>query len=227
MTELSEIEEGLEPRTLDELRALPLTAGRALVAVDADDTLVHFVRHLSAWMLGRGFEMRLDSYQLEGSMFPAGSDDPLPFQDCIALINEFFARETARQEAVEGCVAALAGLARDAQVMILTNIPRHAAPARRANLDGLGLDYPMVVNSGGKGRAMAWLAARVEAPVALIDDSTNQLESVARHAPDAVRLHFAGTEHIRRLYPECAHADEQVRDWPACLAAVRRLLALE
>lgn len=226
MADLTEIEEGLEPLTLAELRALPLTNGVPVIAVDADDTLVHFVRHLSAWMLGRGFEMRLDNYQLEGSMFPRGSQDPLPFQDCIALINAFFAEETACQEALEGGIEALAGLAPDAQIVILTNVPRHAAPARKENLEGLGLGYPQVVNSGGKGRAVAWLATRAAAPVALVDDSASQLESVARHSPQALRVHFAGTEHIRRLYPSCAHAHAQVHDWPACAAALRQLLEL-
>lgn len=226
MTDLTEIEEGLEPRTLAELRTLSLTADSPVIAVDADDTLIHFVGHLSTWMLERGFRMRLDSYQLEGSMFPVGSDDPLPFQDCITLINDFFAEETVRQQPLDGGVEALVDLAADAQIVILTNVPRHAAAARRENLLGLGLDYPLVINSGGKGRAMAWLAARSDAPVALVDDSTTQLQSVARHAPGAVRLHFAGTEHISRLYPECVHADEQVHDWPACQAALRRLLAL-
>ena len=226
MVDLSEIEEGLDPGTLAELRALALVPGRPLIAVDADDTLVHFVAHLSAWMRLRGFEMRLESYQLEGSMFPLGSDDPLPFQDCIALINDFFAAETANQRPLAGGVEALRGLADHAQIVILTNVPRHAMADRRANLTGLGLDYPLVVNAGGKGRAMAWMAAQIEAPVALIDDSTRQLESVAKHVPDAVRLHFAGTEHIRRLYPDCADAHEQVHDWTSCVAALHRLMAL-
>ena len=90
----------------------------------------------------------------------------------------------------------------------------------------LGLTYPLIINSGGKGRAMAWLAATAGAQVAMVDDSVTQLESVARHVPDSVRLHFAGAEHIRRLYPECAHATEQVRDWPSCGAALRRLMQL-
>lgn len=226
MADLTEIEHGLKAETLDELRALPLTPGRPLIAVDVDDTLVHFVDHLSRWMVTQGFRMRLDSYQLEGSMFPAGSDVPLPFEDCIALINDFFATETARQEAMPGGPEALEALAEHAQVVILTNVPRHAAAARRANLDALGMDYPLVINSGGKGRAMAWLAHGCDAPVALVDDSVSQLESAAKHVPHSVRLHFAGTEHIRRLHPECAHADAQVRDWPTCTAEIRRLMKL-
>ena len=226
MADLSEIEEHLTAETLAELRAAKLVPGRPVIAVDADDTLVHFVGHLSRWMQGRGFRMKLESYQLEGSMFAIGSDDPLPFEDCIQLINDFFAAETRDQQALSGAVGALNRLCEVAQVIVLTNVPRHAAAARRENLVGLGLDYPVVINSGGKGRAMAWIARKAHAPTALIDDSSSQLESVAKHAPDAWRLHFAGTDHIARLYPTCAHAHRQVHDWAACEVALRDLMDL-
>ena len=91
-----------------------------------------------------------------------------------------------------------------------------------ANLDRLGLTYPMVVNSGGKGRALSWLAARAGAPVAMVDDSVRQIESAAKHLPDATRLHFAEAEFIRRIFPGCAHATEQVYDWPGAVAALER-----
>ena len=226
MKDMTAIEEGLHADTLDELRAAGVERGRPLIAVDADDVLVVFVDHLSRWMETRGFRMHLESYQLEGSMFPADSDRPLPFEDCIALINDFFDEETEGQQAVPGGLAALRALEEAAQVVILTNVPRHAAAARAVNLRKLGLTYPLIINSGGKGRAMAWLAATAGAQVAMVDDSVTQLESVARHVPESVRLHFAGAEHIRRLYPECAHATEQVRDWPSCGTALRRLMKL-
>ena len=226
MSDLTEIEAGLSPETLAELRAANVMPGRPLIAIDMDDTLVHFVGHMSEWMIGRGFEMRLNSYQLEGSMFKLGSDRPLPFEDCIQIINDFFAAETERQREIDGAVSTVMDLAQTAQIVILTNVPRHAAAARQVNLDTLGLDYPLVINSGGKGRAMAWLAAQAKAPVALVDDSTTQLESVAKHAPEAVRIHFAGTEHIARLYPSCAVAHDQVRDWAECQSALVARLGL-
>lgn len=223
---LAEIEEGLAPETLSQLRAVPVTPGRPLVAVDVDEVLVVFVDHLSRFIRTLGFEMRLVTYQLEGSMFPLGSDDPLPFDDCIQLINRFFRAETEAQQAIEGGAAALERLAADAQVVILTNVPRHATAARRRNLDALGIAHPLVVNSGGKGRAMAWLAAKAAAPVAFIDDSVKQIESVAKHVPGSVRVHFAWADFIDRIFPECAHATHRVRSWKAAEAALRRGLAL-
>ncbi|MEM7057156.1 MAG: hypothetical protein AAF557_06180 [Pseudomonadota bacterium] len=224
--ELAEIEVGISHQTLVELQAVPIDRGRPLIAVDVDEVLVHFVPHLDRYIRTLGFEMRLVRYELEGSMFPIGSDDPLPFDECIGLINKFFEAETLNQEAVEGGGGALERMAAWAQIVILTNVPRHATAARRQNLNELGMPYPLVVNSGGKGRAMAWMAAKAGAPCGFVDDSVKQLESVAKHVPACCRLHYAGADFIARIFPECEFATEQVRDWAAAEEALKRVLSV-
>lgn len=220
--DLDALEAEIAPQTLSQLKAIPIEYGRPVVAVDVDEVLVVFVDHLSRYIRTLGFEMRLVRYQLEGSIFPIGTDDAVPFDECIDLINQYFTHETLNQEAVPGGRSALLNLEREAQIVLLTNVPRHATELRRQNLEALGLAWPMAVNSGGKGRAMAWLAAKAAAPAALIDDSSSQLESVAKHAPHTTRIHFAWAEHIARLYNGCPHATEQVHDWPGAEAAVHR-----
>ncbi|MEM9140842.1 MAG: hypothetical protein AAGB15_13535 [Pseudomonadota bacterium] len=220
MTQAS-IDEGIGPDTLAQLREIPIEPGRPLIAVDVDEVLVVFVEHLDRYIRTLGYEMRLERYELEGSIFPIGTNDAVPFDGCIELINTYFANETLNQQAVPGGRAVLERLAEIAQIVILTNVPRHATAMRRQNLDGLGLTWPMAVNSGGKGRAMAWLAAKAGAPAAIVDDSSSQLESVAKHAPEVSRFHFAWAEHIARLYPDCAHATRQVYDWPGTEQAIR------
>lgn len=226
MTELSRIEADLAPETLQQLRAVPIEAGRPLIAVDVDEVLVVFVDHLSRWMRNIGYEMRLVTYQLEGSMFRIGSEDPLPFDDCIALIRSFFDEEVQNQQAIPGGTASLQRLSADAQIVILTNVPRHATEGRRANLDALGIPYPLVVNAGGKGRAMAWLAHHAQAPCGFVDDSVKQIESVAKWVPAAERVHFAWADFINRIFPDCTHATGRERSWEATEAYLRRTLSL-
>lgn len=226
MTDLARIEEDLHPETLAQLRAVPIVAGQPLIAVDVDEVLVIFVEHLSRWMLTIGFEMRLQTYQLEGSMFPVGSDDPLPFEECIAMIRRFFDAEVLQQQAIPGGTEALESLSKQAQIVILTNVPRHATDGRRKNLDALGIPFPLVVNSGGKGRAMAWLAHQASAPCAFVDDSVTQIESVAKWVPDSVRIHFAWADFIDRIFPTCAHATSRVRSWEDAEIALREQLDL-
>lgn len=226
MTDLARIEEDLPSETLLQLQDVPIIKGRPLIAVDVDEVLVIFVEHLSQWMQTIGFEMRLQTYQLEGSMYPAGSDDPLPFDDCIAMIRRFFEAEVLQQKAIPGGASTLDALSKVAQIVILTNVPRLATSGRRKNLDALGIPFPLVVNTGGKGRAMAWLAHQAEAPCGFVDDSVTQIESVAKWVPDAVRVHFAWADFIDRIFPSCEHATQRVRSWKDAELVLREHLAL-
>jgi hypothetical protein len=219
-------EHGPIPGTLAQLERLEIQRGRPMIVVDVDDCLSVYVDHLSRFMAGIGYELRLESYELEGSMFLTGSDEPLPFDDCIDIIYRFFREECLNQQLMPGGTEALHSLARDAQIVILTNVPEFAGEHRRRNLEALGIPWPVVVNTGGKGRALSWLADSAGAPTAFVDDSVRQIESVARHAPHVVRLHFAGAETVRRLYPSCAGATCQVHDWNEAEAVLRRELGL-
>ena len=224
--EIAKLEAGLDPEVLDQLRALPLEPGRPLVAVDADECLVYLAAHLARWLPTVGYRLALTQYQLEGSIFEQDSEVPVPFDDCLVLIDRFFSGEVLHQQAIPGAVGALARLARSAQVMVLTNVPRHGRELRRQNLAGLGLDYPMVENSGGKGRALAWIATQVGAPMAFVDDSLKQHESAARRAPEVTRIHFVGASHLKRLLPDSPAAHHRAGGWAECEALIRQSLGL-
>lgn len=223
---LDEIERSLDPEVLMQLRALPIRRGVPLLAVDADEVMVYLADHLARWLPGIGYRMVLTRYQLEGSIFPAHSEVPVPFDDCLRLIDRFFDGEVLNQQAIPGAAEALARLAETVQVMVLTNVPRHARELRRRNLAALGMGYPMVENSGGKGRALAWMAAQAAAPVAFVDDSPKQHESVARRMPEAARIHFVGASHLKRILPDSPSAHHRAEDWDTCEALVRRRLGV-
>ncbi len=218
------LEEHLDARLLAELRAVPVRTGVPLIAVDADEVLVYLADHLARYLGRIGYRMRLHHYQLEGTIFPLDSDDPVPFDGCLELIDRFFEEETLHQAPVPGAGEALARLSAVAQVVVLTNVPAHAGEMRRRNLAALGMGYPLVVNAGGKGRALGWLAARAEAPVVFIDDSPKQHESAARRAPGVTRIHFVGASHVRRILVDSPAAHHRAEDWADCEAVVRRAL---
>ena len=218
------IEASLDPEVLGQLRALPIVSGRPLLAVDADEVLVYLAAHLERYLPTIGFRIRLTRYQLEGSIFPEDSEFPVPFDDCLRLIDRFFDDETLNQQALPGAVQVLARLSGLVQVIVLTNVPRHARDLRRRNLAALGMDYPMVENAGGKGRALFWMASRAAAPAAFVDDSLKQHESAARRAPEVTRIHFVGAGHLRRILPESPAAHHRVEGWAECEALLRRVL---
>ncbi|MEM6548078.1 MAG: hypothetical protein AAF713_10085 [Pseudomonadota bacterium] len=224
---LHALESKIDPAALTDLKALPLERGSPVVVVDADEVLVILAGHLTRFLETIGYEMRLTQYRLEGTIFLAGSDTPVSFDEALGLIDRFFRVETTRQEAVEGAAEALARLSKSAQIVILTNVPRFAREARVENLSALGMGYPMVANSGGKGRAVAWIAETVGAPTAFVDDSPPQIVSVAKHAPDTLRIHFVGATYVREVAETPAEARARAVDWTVCEALLREGLALD
>lgn len=217
---------GPTPATLAQLETLEIVPGRPLIVVDVDDCIAVYIEHLTRWMAARDLDLRLESYELEGSIFRTGSDEALPFDDCIEIIRAFFREECRHQVLIAGAGEALHSLAADAQIVILTNAPGFAKDDRRRNLAGQDVPWPVVINEGGKGRALAWLSARADAPTAFVDDSVRQIESVARRAPHVLRLHFAGVPSVRRLFPECAAASARVQDWAEAETVLRDGLKL-
>ncbi|MGF1554146.1 MAG: hypothetical protein ACFBWO_16840 [Paracoccaceae bacterium] len=218
-------ERALPREVLADLDAAGVVAGRPLVALDCDEVIVAFAGHLARWLEGVGYEIRLTQYQLEGAIYPSGETRPVPFEGAIRLLDAFFEEETARQEPLDGALEAIARLEEIAQVVVLTNVPRPARAARIDNLARLGLRAPVIANAGGKGAALAWLAAAADgAPAAFVDDSPSQIASAARRAPEVRRIHFRGSPFIRSVLPEAPEAEASPEDWAACEAAVRRAL---
>lgn len=217
-------EPSMEPAVLAEIDALAIERGRPLLVVDADEVLVEFAAHLRRFAAAAGIEMRLERYELEGTFFEADGGRQLGFAEAIGLIERFFETETLAQRAVPGAAEALARLSARAQVVVLTNVPRQARAMRMENLAALGMAYPVVANTGGKGRALARLAARADAPAAFVDDSPSQIASAAAEAPGVARVHFAGAAYVARVIPHCAEADRRVASWAEAEAVLERLL---
>jgi len=220
----SQIEAKIEDRILDQLREVPLEPGRPLLVVDCDEVMVEFGAHLARFVRERGVEMRLEHYELEGSFHDLSAGRVLDFDEVIGLIHKFFDHETAHQRAVPGAPEALARLAEVAQIVVLTNVPRHARAARIANLRTLGMDYPLVENSGGKGWPLAWLVARAAARAVFVDDSPNQIESAAKKAPTVRRIQFVGADFVARVIPHAPEAEAHVVDWEDAEARIRDCL---
>ncbi|MEM6488491.1 MAG: hypothetical protein AAF677_09545 [Pseudomonadota bacterium] len=216
----------LQRETVADIEAAGVRRGRPLLVVDTDEVIVHFAGHLASWLNGVGYEMRLTQYQLEGAIYPTGEATPVSFEAALTLIDAFFAEETEHQRPIDGAIEAIARLSREAQVVVLTNVPRQALAARRANLRGLGVEAPVVANLGGKGRALRLLADAAAAPAVFVDDSPGQIASAAKHARGVTRLHFQGSPYLRRVMPEAPDAHASPGDWAACEAMVRRGLEL-
>ncbi len=212
------------PRVLEELQEAKIVRGRPLIAVDADEVLVHFASHFAEYCEERGNSFALTEYSLDSAL--RGPDgEALTREQILPLIWGFIDEQTRWQRAIQGAAAGLASLASDFQVVVLTNAPFKVRDQRIENLHEHGMRYPVVMNEGGKGRALQWLQDQADAPVAFVDDSPKQIASAAKHAPDVARFHLVGCEMLKPIVAKSDDATHHPHDWAEAEEAIRAHLA--
>lgn len=208
-----------------QLGELRLDARRPLVITDADEVVLQFVAALELFLAGRGLYLDLSSYALTGNIRRVGSGEPEPAESVKALLADFFEERVEHILPVPGAAEALAALSRRAQILVLSNVPLARREARQRALKAHGMDYPVVANHGAKGAAVAEIARRVEAPVVFVDDIPSNIASVARAAPEVIRLHFIADPRLARLAPPCPERHGRRDDWPSARAFIEAELA--
>jgi hypothetical protein len=184
--------------TREQLAALAIKPGKSLLICDVDEVVVHFTREFETYLAARGLELETSSLALSGNIRHRGSGLPLPDPELQALVTAFFLERTLHMEPIEGAIEALRSLAEDCQIVMLTNLPHEAGDLRRRNLEGHGLPYPVITNSGPKGPAIATLARMADAPTVFIDDSPAFIASSYEHAPHVHLIHFMHDQRFAR-----------------------------
>jgi hypothetical protein len=198
--------------------------GRPLVVADADEVLLRFADGFDRFLRSQGLFLDLVSYRLHGNVKRLDDRTALLDVEVTALLDEF-RRELDSLEAVEGALEALAAFKGRASVVILTNINPVQAPARARNLAKLGLDVPVVANSGLKGPAIKQLVNRAAAPSFFLDDVPQHLASAAESAPETFRIHLVGDDRLKSLMPACEHAHLRADNWRVAGAFIDEQLA--
>ena len=217
----------LPAATLAQLEAAGVETGRPLLISDADEVLFRFVETFVGHIEKRGYSFDWSSFHLTGNVRRTVDGAVLDQSRVFALLQQFFAERAEDIPPVPGAAAGLARLARaGAQVVVLTNIPAGQRDARRMALARSRMPYPVVVNTGDKGPAAAWLAARARSPAVFVDDGPNNHVSVKQAAPGIACLHFVATERLARLVEKPPEADGRPEDWPALERAVAASLGL-
>lgn len=211
-------------RVLSELEATRIERGRPLVVVDADEVLVHFAEHFARWLEARKYRFQLVEYKLN-SAISRENGEVLTRDEVFPLIWGFVTGETRHQPEISGASAALARLSELAQVVVLTNAPPEVTTDRIANLASHGINYPVVMNEGGKGRALRWLAEMADAPTVFVDDSIEQLNSAARRTEGLTLLHLVGPEMLKPVVGPAEAAHHHPQDWNEAEALIREAIA--
>jgi hypothetical protein len=189
-----------------------LRPGRPLLIVDADEVVLRFVDGFDHFLRAGGLYLDLTSYRLHGNIKRLDNGEPVLDVEVSALLDEF-RRDLDSLEAVEGAHEALTGLAPRLDIVMLTNIVPLQGPPRRRNLAAIGLDLPVVANTGHKGPAVKALAAAAGRPAFFVDDIPQHLASAAEAAPEIFRIHLVGDDRLKPLLPPAPHAHLRADHW--------------
>jgi hypothetical protein len=115
----------------------------------------------------------------------------------------------------------VAELAREADVVVLTNLTDDYQVSRTAQLRDHGIDVRVFTNQGPKGAALKRIVEEYgPSRVAFVDDLAHHHASAAEVLPDAMRLHFCGEPEISSLIPcafEAGHAHARIDRWDEAL----------
>ncbi|MGD0190715.1 MAG: hypothetical protein ABSD74_08235 [Rhizomicrobium sp.] len=202
---------------------VPVSDARPLLICDADEVLLRFADGFDRFLRSRGLYLDFASYRLHGNVRRIGTNDVPLDVEVTALLEEFRA-ELDGLAAAEDALGVIGGLRPLLDVIVLSNINTSQAPARRRNLDALGLDFPLVVNSGSKGAAVRKLAQRSGKPAFFMDDIPQHHASAAEHAPDVWRIHFVADDRLKPLMPTSPHAHLRAQTWHEAGAFIRHQL---
>jgi len=201
-----------DPETARQIAELA-SDGRPLLVLDVDDVVLDFDAPFPRYLEANGYELRLETFRLHGNIYHRDSGEPAEQDRVAALISDFFQAQAEWQTVTTGAAEALAALAADIEIVLLTAMPHRHREARRAHLDALGLNYPLLTTEMAKGPAILSLRGGTERPVAFVDDQLRNLVSAAECVPDAHLFHLMADNSLRAFLPEPPDGIRTVEDW--------------
>lgn len=199
---------------------------RPLLVLDVDDVLLEFLRVFPNYIEQQGFELKLRTFKLTGNIIDTVTRKEANRSQVEALIDGFFGAQADWQPLTEGAADALAGFGDAAEIVLLTAMPHRHRDARRAHLDALGLNYPLLTTEAPKGPAVRRLRGKTDRPVAFVDDIPHNLVSVRQAVPEAHVFHMMGDPDVRALLDPLEDGMHHVTDWADAAPKIAEALGL-
>jgi hypothetical protein len=194
--------------------------------VDVDEVLALFMQGFERFVAPHGYDMRITRFALFQNLYRRSDGAEMDLDEGRALFHRFFAEGVGDIEPAPGAREALERLAGQASIVIVTNAPEQCREPRARWLERYGFPYPLIVNAGPKGPAVAALAARTRGPAAFVDDLLTNLASVEQEAPAVRRFQHVADKRLRPFAPTDSDRHTRIDDWPALADAIARALRL-
>ena len=188
---------------------------RPLLVLDVDEVLLEFIGPFIGFLGSRGAEVR------HAARFACTATSPRPRRARWSRTTasprcstDFFGLQADWQVAADGAAEAIAWLAANAEIVMLTAMPHKHRAVRRAHLDALGFPYPLLTTETAEGPGDPAVARRPSAPGRLRRRHRAQSRSrCATRSRDAHLFHLMAHAEMRRLMPPLPDGIVAVESW--------------
>jgi hypothetical protein len=205
--------------------AVDIHPSKPLLIVDVDEVLGLFMHGFGRFVAERGYELRIERYALYQNLHRLGEAESLDLETGKALFADYFRFGAEEMEPTPHAVESLQRLSKGAGIVVLSNAPDHGREARARWLTRHGIDFPLVINEGPKGAAVAELSGRTQGPAAFVDDILSHLDSAAEAAPAVHRFQHVADERLRALAPAAPDRHRRIDEWPRLAEALEAALS--
>lgn len=214
-----------DPQTARQIAELA-ASNLPLLVLDVDDVILEFIRPFPRYLQSRGYELRFDSFALNGNVFDRATGERAPKEVVHQLVDDFFVVQDDWQEPAEDAAETIANIARAAEVVLLTAMPHRHWATRRRLLDRFELNYPLLTTERAKGPAIKALRGNHPRPVAFIDDMPYNLVSAREAVHDAHLFHLMADTSMRALMPPLPDGITMLDHWRDAEPEISRALGL-
>lgn len=214
-----------EPTQL-QLADLAIDQTKPLMICDVDEVVVHFTSAFENFLDERGLWLDPASLALNGNVKKASDNSTISQHIVEMLIDEFFVERTRTLKPIAGAIDALTTFGQTANIVMLTNLPHFAKSDRTANLQELGLSFPIITNSGPKGPAIKHLATLTKGEIVFVDDSPGFISSAYEYAPHVHLIHFLHDHRFAAHTPHYDFVSLRTSNWAEAAPHINAILRL-
>lgn len=197
----------------------------ALLVLDLDEVVLHFVEPFRHLLAERGARLHFDSFALQGNVRSISTGAALTGHEIEGATRMLYEEQERRQTPVDGVGEALKRLRAQADILFLTAMTPTYHGHRRRLLDRAGLIDPMIATERSKGAVIAELAERWRQAIVFVDDLPQNLAGVRRSHPSAHLVHLMADDALRPHLPPLPTGAHSARDWAEAEPVLARLLA--
>ena len=191
----------------------PNPSPHALIICDVDEVVIHFLKPLRDFLYSLDLRLEANNFSLNDNIYSNSTNKLIGKNKVRQLLIQFYEKSTENLPIVEGAKSALTNIAKVANIVFLSNIPKQFQVQRQRNLNKHGLSYPLSINDGPKGPHATTLVTQTSNHVFFIDDNPSNLKSAREHIENVNLIQFVADEDFFKLSPSVNGVKLKTRNW--------------